>query len=236
MNLPDYTHRTSVVGKTGSGKTIGALFLLLQQNFDEMPWIIIDYKRDKTINSIRGLKELHLDDKLPQEPGIYIVHPLPEVDDDRLEQLLWKIHGVGETGIFVDEGYMIPKRSKAFVAILTQGRSLHIPMIVLSQRPREMSRFVFTEADFFQVYHLTDYEDRKRVGSFIERQSVSGVKVKYETLPIPGRFMSHYYDVGSNKFMMLSPVPKPETIVRDIEDELQQINNPKSKEYKLRVI
>lgn len=226
MNLPDDTNRLAIVGKTGSGKTVGALWHLSQQNFDEMPWIVIDYKIDDNINSIEGARQWSMENGVPKEPGIYIVHPLAEVDDDELEKFLWQIHKSGYVGVYVDEGYMIPNRSKAFLSLLTQGRSKHIPMIILSQRPRMISRFVFTESEFFMVYHLTDADDRKRVESFLPTQK----------LKVAPKYHSYYYDVSNDEFMILRPVPRPEVIIRDIEARLSAIEQPEEKKYRLKVI
>lgn len=194
MNFPKPSQRIAIIGKTGSGKTVAGAFMLSCANWREMPWIIIDYKRDKLLNQIPAV-EIGLNDKLPTQPGVYIVHPMPD-DDDAVEQFLWRIWAQENIGILFDEGYMISK-SGAFQAIQTQGRSKRVPTIVLSQRPVWLSRFVFSEADFFMVFWLNDERDRKTLLSFLPKEAD-------KRLP---DYHSHYYDVGADKLHILKPVP-----------------------------
>src|ERR1700759_1057067 len=126
--FPDDSKRVTVIGRSGSGKTQAAIWLLSRRSYTSKPWIIFDFKREELINKIPYAQHLELTDKLPKEPGVYIVHPVPG-QEKQIEAMLWRIHQRGRTGIFVDEGYMIHKQSDAFEAILTQGRSKSIPVI-----------------------------------------------------------------------------------------------------------
>lgn len=209
MHLPTPQDRIAIVGKTGSGKTVAGLWHLSQQNFDEMPWVIFDWKRDGAIARL-NIPELSLAGKAPTKPGIYVVRPMPN-DDDLVEDFIWKLWRQGHTGLYVDEGYMMPKGSAAFQAVLTQGRSKYVPVIVLSQRPVWMSRFVFSEADFHQIFWMNDARDRKTVSSFIP-------DIPDERLP---DFHSYYYDVGDDELIVLKPVPTEEIIIQNINTKLQ---------------
>jgi hypothetical protein len=55
------------------------------------------------------------------------------------------------TGIYIDEGYMLGVRNPALNACLTQGRSKRIEMMILSQRPVWMSKFVFSESNYLRL-------------------------------------------------------------------------------------
>ena len=76
---------------------------------------------------------------------------------------LWKRENIG---IYVDEGTMVTGMG-GFNACLTQGRSKQIPMIVCTQRPVSVSRWLFSEASFYMLFPLTDERDRKTVSSFV---------------------------------------------------------------------
>lgn len=201
FNLPSDSQRITIIGKTGSGKTQAAVWHLLLRRFDLKPWIIIDFKRDKLLNDL-GAMPLDIGSKLDLNPGLYIIHPDAD-DTEQVEALLWRIWRKEKIGVYIDEGYMISPKSAAFQAILTQGRSKEIPVIILSQRPVWLSRFTISEADFIQTFWLTDKRDRETVQSFLPF-SVSERLAPYN---------SHYYDVSQDAHFKLKPVPSAEKLV-----------------------
>lgn len=202
IRLPGDDQRHLIIGATGSGKTQAAMWHLSHRNFHMMPWIVYNWKRDKSIDSLPGKVDIELSD-YPETPGIYVVHPLPVVDDDAVDAQMWEIWRRGNTGVYVDEGYMVPKESPAFRALLTQGRSLHVPMIILSQRPVKMDRFAFSESDFYQIFRLNHRKDQKTVEEF--------VPVDMTAHPLP-RYCSFYYAAGDDRPQTIGPVPDMRTI------------------------
>lgn len=209
MRLPGDNQRHSIVGATGSGKSQNAMWHLSHRNFHLMPWLIYDYKMEESINAIEGARHIGLDE-IPSKPGVYVVHPRPDQEEE-VERQMWAIWERGNTGVYVDEGYMVGRNNPAFRAMLTQGRSKRIPMIVLSQRPVYMDRFVFTESEFFQVFRLQHRKDIENVQQFIPQ------KID-QRLP---EYYSYYYDVGKNELVILKPVPDIETILGTFERRLR---------------
>ena len=139
-----------IVGQNGTGKTVGGVYNLAFRSYDRMPWILVNYKKDDYLDEIPGVREIGPREPIPREPGLYMVRPFPE--DGSLDPLLLKAYlRGGSVGFYIDETTMVGAHSKPFKAALTQGRSMHIPMIMLSQRPCWLSKFAFTEANFFQV-------------------------------------------------------------------------------------
>lgn len=215
MRLPDETNRLAIVGATGSGKTQAALWHLSVRDIDRRPWIIYNFKRDKSIDKIPFSQNLELDE-IPLKPGIFVVHPTPSQQDE-VEKQMWEVWAKTGIGIYVDEGYMIDRNNDAFGTLLTQGRSLECPMIVLSQRPVWMNRFVFSESDFVQVFRLQHKNDRKTVSEFVP---VPKDWIETGTLP---KYHSLYYDVGDNKLTPLTPVPDIEKIHDNFARRLRHI-------------
>lgn len=224
VRFPDDTNRISILGRTGSGKTQAGLWHLSLRRFDgrvdektgapldpgAMPWIIFDTKGEAMIREL-ALPELKLDAPIPTAPGLYVVRPLPVRDDDAFERMLWRIWARENVGSYFDEGYMVPERSGAFQSLLTQGRSKRLPMIILSQRPVEMSRFVWSESEYFQLFALNHSDDIATASKFIK-----GVPRDY-ALP---SFYSYYFDVGTNTLTRFSPVPERDEIIAAIRAKL----------------
>lgn len=209
--LPGPDKRIAVIGSTGSGKTFAGVFHLSVADFHIRPWIIFDFKGDALIGDI-GATELDIRNAPPKSPGVYVVRPIPG-EDDLIEAFLWKVWANENTGIYIDEGYMMPaKRGGAFIACLTQGRSKYIQMIVLSQRPSWMTRFVFSEADFFQIFRLNDKRDYEII------QSMISVDIKKRV----DRFYSHYYDVGEDMGYIFGPVPNRAKLIETFKLRLKK--------------
>lgn len=211
MRILNSYQRLAVIGKTGSGKTQAALWHLSQQDFDSVPWLLLDFKREPMLSRIPGVENLSIDGELPREAGLYRVTPQPQQEEE-VTELLWALWRQGNMGLFVDEGYMLSAENPAYNALLTQGRTKRIPIITLAQRPVRVSRFVLSEAEFIQVFHLTDARDRSTVQSFVPSE------VDIETrLP---RFHSYYYDVANEEFLVLKPVPDETDIMANFEAQL----------------
>lgn len=220
FRLPTLKQRTAVIGRTGSGKTQFGAWLLSLSGFDKQPFVMVDYKGDDLLNSIDRVKEIG-PTEVPKFPGLYIIRPDIRAEE-AIESWLWKIWEREKIGLYFDETYMVPNSSAAgsgaLQAILTQGRSKRLPVIALSQRPAFLSRFVFTEADFFAVFHLNTVGDQKRVGEFIPGE------IMRERLP---EFSSRWYDVGHDFHAQLAPVPKAEEIQEALDSRLKKIVSPR---------
>lgn len=212
---PDDTQRFSIVGRTGSGKTVAATWFLGEHaNWTEMPWVIYDFKRDSLLAKVGAMKGAeHIStDYVPRKPGLYFVHPHPD-DTDEVNQHMKGIWEQQNTGVFIDEGYMVSNgmSGKSWLrTLLQQGRSLHIPMVILSQRPVWMDRFVFSESDFYQVFRLNHSQDRKRIMEYVPADLE-------ETLP---EFHSYYHDVAREETFVMRPVVPEKEILSTFDQRL----------------
>jgi hypothetical protein len=212
LRFPGDQERISIIGATGSGKTHAALWHLSKRNYDIKPWIIYDFKYDDLIGSIEGTQEITLAGPIPERPGIYVVHPGPG-DEENVEAHMWQIWNHENIGVYIDEGYMVGNNNKAFRALLTQGRSKHIPMITLSQRPVWMDRFVFSESEFFQVFRLQHQGDIKKIGEYIPHDIT-------RRLPLRN---SYYYDATEDKLVILGQVPDRENLLSTFDSKLRKL-------------
>ena len=199
VRFPDDTQRISIVGATGSGKTQAALWHLSHRRYDHMPWVVYNTKSDASIDAIPYAHQIEID-KVPAEPGVYIVKPLPHQQQE-MQAHLWEIWQRGSMGVYIDEGYAMGAQNEPFRALLTQGRSKRVPMIVLSQRPVWLDRFVFSESEFFQAFRLQHAKDRASMEQIIP--------ARIDRLPV---YHSWYYDALGNQLYSMRPVPSIDVI------------------------
>jgi hypothetical protein len=212
--LPKDSQRIAIMGRTGTGKTVAGVYHLSERDFTAMPWIMLNFKEDELLNAIPHAIDITLADGVPKKKGLYNLH-LESGDGDRggpLEPFLMQVKQRGRMGIYADEGFEIDRLSKAYRGIQTQGRSLKIPTITLTQRPTWMSRFIISEADFYQVFALNDRRDQDTVSEFTPH-SMKGIQFP--------EYHSYYYQVAKNQAVMLPPVPSPDTLLEKLETKLK---------------
>lgn len=231
---PTETDRVVVVGRTGSGKSQFAIALLSTRNWDEIPWFIIDFKGEDLIEDIldecKGtISHVRVTENPPAAPGLYYVKVRPKLDDIAIEIFLQKIYDRASngrkrkgSGIFIDEGYGLPPNSAFFDIILTQGRSLGIPVIVLYQRPVHMSRFAVTQASFIAVFALQDLKDKKRVMEYTAPARGNNGEIINANSHLPD-YHCLWYDVGRGQTTVLTPAPERQTIIDRFKHRLKPV-------------
>lgn len=199
VHFPGPTERALIIGRTGSGKTVLASYILSLQDIEARPWIIFNAKRDPLFEELAERKairgELGVNSKPPKSPGLYVVHYLPAGQDKQIEALLWRIWEKGNIGIWVDEMYSFPQ-GDAFAAILTQGRTKRLPVIALAQRPTHISRFAVSETSYFACFRIIDDRDWKTIRGFCP------VPDPFR----PAEYSCFWYDVKRDQKFMLQPV------------------------------
>ena len=217
FQFPRSDQRTFVSGRTGSGKTVFGLWLLANQDLDKRPWFLFDYKLDPHLKQITRTRDFKLHEKIPTKPGLYHVKPELRSDDEQVELLLRRIWREGEIGIYFDEGYSVPQGpwNSSFRTLMTQGRSLRIPIITLTQRPAWIDKFAVSEADFYAIFHLNQRVDRKRVEELLPDDLGVSFDERLD------EYCCRWYDVNRNWLCELLPAPKPEQSIAAIEAKLR---------------
>lgn len=206
FRFPGNTQRASLLGMTGSGKSCLGLWLLANASIAKRPWLIIDHKGEDMLDFVdrRAITDIAPGATVPKKPGLYYCNPIPEEDDKAVERMLWQVWERGRTGIYVDEAMTMPDCS-AFDAIMVQGRSKQIPVILCSQRPVGISRYILTQSDFLAVFDLQDRDDQLRVEKFLNQP-----KVLTEGLP---EYHCLWRDVGRRSTTLLTPCPPPDQVI-----------------------
>lgn len=201
MRLPNDTERHVIVGTTGSGKTVFGAWMLSQRSFDRMPWLIVDFKREPLFERIPRLEEIDIGARPPRHAGLYVVRPsVNDVEDGKVTGLLFRLWERERIGVLVDEGYMIPRLDKGLRTLLTQGRSKHIPMINLSQKPSWISPFLLSESEFKSVFYLEHPYDIEKVAEHMRLPRSAN------PLLLPEHH-SYWYQRDGREFRYLAPCP-----------------------------
>lgn len=172
--------------------------------FHLQPYVIFDYKRDEHIARIDRARELGLNE-LPKYPGLYVVRPMPESDDDNVLRWLRAAWAKRDIGLGFDEAMMLPQHGGAISSIFIQGRSLRIPVVALSQRPVELNRTMFSEANHVALFPLNDARDHKTVNQYVPRFNTSSVD------DLPPHY-SLWHRRSDRTTFQLSPVANWETL------------------------
>lgn len=203
--FPGPEDRTTIIGSTGSGKTVFGMWLLStckSLDWKNRPVIIFDFKGDKMVRALMAdgsAEEIDITKRPPRKAGLYVVRPLPD-QVHQVDVFLRQVWMQEETGLFIDEGYEL-RKSNGFLAILTQGRSKQIPCIMNLQRPVYAPRFCFTEAQYYAIFYQNDKRDVKTVQEFVNAD-VSRFRGPYHAM---------WYDVGANagrgRATIFKPVP-----------------------------
>lgn len=204
IKWPGPTDRVYILGRTGEGKTTAGLWHLSGKDFNAQPWLLVNTKGDSKLNAlaaIEGVKTISVD-ATPGDVGLFHVRPHPDTQAEELDAMFGRIWAKGNCGVFIDEGYMIDKTDK-LNALLTQGRDRQIPMIVLTQRPTWITKFVESEADFVQLFNLSRLNDRKNI------QGLVPVDKNYRL----DRHSSYWYNVADEQLVKFGPVPNNAAIL-----------------------
>lgn len=242
---PTEQDRVITLGRTGSGKSVFDIDLLASRNWDEMPWVFIDYKGEDLFykimvatgshkTSLKGgaIKLISPEDQPPCKPGLYYMQPRIGVDDDAINSFLFRCYDErrgllgkpkrrGHIGLMFDEGYALPSKAKGpFDQILVQGRSLYIPVLALFQRPAWMSRFAIAQANFFSIFDQTDDRDWETIRNFVRSPPNDGRRIEeiFATLP---PYYSLWYDVSRGVSTILKPASPEQLIINKFINRLK---------------
>lgn len=206
--FPRRSGRGIIIGKTGSGKTMVALYLLKGAPSD--PLYLFDTKNDGTLDkyfdpeTTVSVTAAGVDSSEAMEAKTILVRPTGEemADHSSVDFALDKIYTIGNRVVYLDEASQIsPSQHRlgpGLINLLSRGRSRGITVLSGSQRPAQISRLFFTESEQFYIFQLGDLRDRKRVYEFVPDEIVLRALPKHEFI---------YYDHDLEKAIRFKPAP-----------------------------
>lgn len=205
--------RAVVVGRTGSGKSSLAGFLLRQS---PQQWVILNPKGTRAYDTLPDAITIHGMDyakinKAIKERGrngaaryrfINIVPTRNQSTFEIMDEFIGYMHdSYTAVGLVADELYTLHKGGRpgdGLMAWLTRGRELKQSFLGLTQRPAWVSKFIFSEADYIGEMSLTIAEDRKTMFAN------TGVEKMMENIP---QYEWLWYDVAREKLRHFNPLP-----------------------------
>lgn len=219
--FPELTEHVAIAGRTGAGKTTGALDMLSRRigphkvsKGRPFPWVIIDHKRDDHLAKL-PVEKLSLRAIALPDSGVHIVRPkFNGSDKQHLEDLLKRIFERKRCGLYIDEGHLLGL-SPAIRQFMIAGRQRYCPVMWCSQRASDIDPFIWSQSTYFRCFALRGVNDQRR---FRENYGFN-----YQE---PEKHYSFYYDGNQGETFYLKPAsPLDETLGRFNAQLLKRFNH-----------
>ncbi len=203
MKLPKVERgkRAVVLGRTGSGKTSGALWLVSRS---PGPWVMLNVKYDEAMTKCGPdcAMDVGAIIKAHAKHRVVVVHP-ETFDQATLDDFVFELaesrHGCG---LCVDEMLYLSKGNgqagPGVMGWLTRGRARKQSFIGCTQRPANVSNYIYSEADYYMLYNLKLEKDWQRITEFTGRPDLKRERVNH---------CFAWYDVSEDRKTEFGAVP-----------------------------
>ena len=199
--------RAIIAGRTGSGKTTLAGWLA---NRSAQRWVVFNpkhtgyYKKLSHSATIDGFQPRRIEKELERSRYVVVNFKPAESDARFMDACVSWLHDQYENiGLIADELYTLHDSGRPLPGLtgwLTRGRERKQSFIGLTQRPKWISRFCFSEADYIGGMVLQLADDRK---AMVENTG----RVEYLRKLAPYYWLWYTVDADALGFYM--PVPLP---------------------------
>jgi hypothetical protein len=198
--------RAIVSGRTGSGKTSLARFLMQHRN--NQHWVILNPKHTAGYKDMPDAVVLNhwdakkFDKKINKHRFVLLNFATEELNHAFMDDVLLYLHETYDNiGFCCDELYYLHNNGEAgkgLIGILTRGRERNQTFLGLVQRPKRISLFCFSESDYAVAMALNLEGDRKRM--------VEATGDSTFIAPLP-KYHWRWYNVDTDTSQLWAPVP-----------------------------
>lgn len=220
--------RALFIGKTGSGKSYLARYMLKVARSKGWRIVIIDPKRDWMGRSTKRRKFAEkppgtidnpvLVSEFRPEIAVQIIQPAAWSDE--VGRFLMAIMATGNTIIYFDELTQLVTANFVpieFAIPFTQGRSVNVACWAGTQRPVGLPRLVKDQASIIFLFRVTSYKDREVLGPYMSVEDAPEVINK----TLPERYFWYYEET----------MPRP-VLVRPL--KIKELGNSGNTDHKSR--
>lgn len=198
--------RALVAGRTGSGKTTVAGWLLTTS---PQHWVIFNPKHTAGYKSLPDSVVMKKFDgktllsNLKRHKFVILNLSNDEATPEVMDAILdWLHKNVKNIGVCIDELYTFHsaggRAGDGLIGWLTRGRELKQSYLGLTQRPAWISRFCFSESDFIGSMDLVLEDDRKKMRDMTGQDAFLQRVTNYRWL---------WYMVARDQLRLYGPVP-----------------------------
>lgn len=213
-----------IVGKTQSGKStlIEHLVADYRRKHPDDAVIIINHKNEKSWKAL-----LAPTFKPPRyKRGMVCNWSVIARHNDYVEDFLWDVWEAGRVGhkalVVIDEGMALPQNSNAISTLYTQGASLGITMVMLTQRPVRVSISAVTQSSHIVIFNLFGKADLDRLDSYMTVNLRKYIRPATER--VEGKQLERYHFLHYNSDLGVITENAPIAVNKN----LSIVENPKS--------
>lgn len=198
--------RTIVSGRTGSGKTTLAKYLMEKRS--PQHWVILNPKHTQGYRTLPNVVVLDgwdprkFEKAIMEHRFVLLNFKRNELNHDFMDGVILHIHeNYDDIGICCDELYYLHKGMEAgdgLIGLLTRGRERNQSFLGLVQRPKRISLFAFSESDHIVSMALNLEGDRARM------VEATGNEDFIISLP---KHVWRWYNVDADTAQLWGPVP-----------------------------
>lgn len=200
--LPEFlqvarTERATLIGKTGSGKTTLARYLLEPFKFIVILDLkgTIDWDGYKLVTDFTRLTKERFP-RLIFRPSARLLR-----DEKLIDDFFWWIYHRKNTTLYVDEVYSVVSGNwlpDGYHALLTRGRERNITLISSTQRPTRIPTEILSEAERLYVFRLRMFRDREKIINIDSEFSDDGIAKLHNRF----FYYSHYDDGVTGPYIL----------------------------------